>query len=180
MPAPIKVELFPHSAAWAEAAVAESRRLAESLRDLFIVMHHIGSTAIAGIDAKPIIDLLPVVRSLIDLDARQSALESLGNRYWGEYGITGRRDCTRDDPAGRRLFQLHCFAPDSPEIERHLAFRNYLRAHPQKAQEYHVEKHRCRDLHPNDSHAYSDAKAAWIEAELPRALEWHRRTNFEA
>ena len=178
MPPPIKVELAPHSANWEPAAREETLRLHQALEASLVQVHHIGSTAIPGIHAKPIIDLMPVVRAVAELDAKQSVFLRLGYQYWGEYGIPGRRYCTLDEPStGRRKFQLHCFAAGSSEIERHLAFRDYLRANPAKAQEYDQEKRRCRDLHPDDSHAYSDAKADWIAAQLAEALAHSRSTS---
>ncbi len=178
MPPPIPVELVPHSPAWADAADVEAERLRHVLQDCLVTVHHVGSTAIPGIHAKPILDLMSVVRSLNKLDAKEAALRELGYQTWGEYGIAGRRYCTLDDPTtDKRMIQLHCFAEGSSEIERHLAFRDYLRAHPQRALVYDREKQRCRDLHPHDSHAYSDAKSAWIARELDAALEFLRTSE---
>ncbi len=177
MPPAIRVELVPYSSAWEQAAQAETNRLLAAFADSMLTVHHIGSTAIPGIQAKPIVDLLPVVPSISNLDHQVSIFEQLGYQCWGEYGIAGRRYCTWDDPAShQRQFQLHCFEPDHSEIERHLAFRDYLRANPAKAQEYEAEKHRCRALHPDDSHAYSHAKTAWISAQIPAALAEYRRS----
>jgi GrpB-like predicted nucleotidyltransferase (UPF0157 family) len=171
MPPPIKVELVPHSPCWEFVAREESLRLLQLLEGTILHVHHIGSTGISGIHAKPVVDLLPVVRSVDELDAKRSVILQLGYQYWGEYGIPGRRYCSFDEPStGRRKFQLHCFEPESPEIQRHLAFRDYLRANPTIRQEYDQEKHRCRAIHPDDSHAYSDAKSDWIAAHLPAAL----------
>lgn len=176
MPAPIKVELVPFRCEWADLAGAESKRITPAFGSNLIWIHHVGSTAIPGICAKPILDLMPEVAFLHELDASRGALESLGYEWWGEYGIQGRRYCTLNDSAtGRRLVQLHCFQTGSPEIERRLAFRDYLRANPDQALAYDREKRRCRDLHPDDSHAYTDAKAAWIESVMPRALAEHRK-----
>lgn len=123
MPAPIQVELVLYSSDWQILAQDETRRLLEALKDNLLEVHHIGSTAIPGIHAKPIIDLLPVVRSVRELDEQKTAIVKLGYEFWGEYGIPGRRYCTFDDPAsGRRKLQLHCFEQGHPEIKRHLAF----------------------------------------------------------
>jgi GrpB-like predicted nucleotidyltransferase (UPF0157 family) len=176
VPAPIKVELVPHSSEWAALAREEIARLSAALGPNLLAIHHIGSTAIPGISAKPILDLMPEVSALAGLDAARPTVEGLGYEWWGEYGVTGRRYCTLNDSAtGRRMVQLHCFETGNPEIERHLAFRDYLRANRDVASAYDREKRRCRDLHPGDSHAYTDAKEPWIDSVMPRALADYRR-----
>jgi GrpB-like predicted nucleotidyltransferase (UPF0157 family) len=170
-PTPITVELRPYSPGWADEARAETMRLSGALEGTILVVHHIGSTAIPPICAKPIIDLMPIVGSVSDVDEQEAVFRLLGYRCWGEYGIAGRRYLTLDDPdTGKRRFQLHCYEPGSEEIDRHLAFRDYLRANPRKAQEYENEKRRCQQLNPHNSHAYADAKSEWIQDQLPEAL----------
>jgi len=98
-----------------------------------------------------------------------------GYAWNGEYGLTDRRYCTRDDLAtGRRLVQAHFYADGDPSIERHLAFRDYLNAHPAIAQGYAADEQRCRALHPDNSHHYSRCKYAWIEPVEAAALAWAR------
>jgi GrpB-like predicted nucleotidyltransferase (UPF0157 family) len=163
MPAPIPVELHPHDPAWIEAAQREAARLQAAVGPAIIAVHHIGSTAIPGIRAKPILDLMPVVRRIAEFDEARPTIEGLGYTWWGEYGIPGRRYCNMNHlVTGRRMMHLHCFELASPEAARHLAFRDYLRSRPDLARAYDDEKARCRDLHPFDSHAYTDCKAAWI------------------
>jgi GrpB-like predicted nucleotidyltransferase (UPF0157 family) len=169
------VELVAHDPAWAQRAAVEAERIRGALGDLVIVVHHIGSTSIAGILAKPIIDLMPIVRSLDDLDARESDVRALGYDWRGEFGIAGRRFCPMDDATGRRIAHAHFFAPDSGEIEPNLAFRDYLRAHPDEARAYEAEKLRAAKLHPDEPLAYTDEKGAWIRAAKARALAWARR-----
>jgi GrpB-like predicted nucleotidyltransferase (UPF0157 family) len=175
MPASIKVELVPHSAEWAAKAREESKRISAALGLNLVAIHHIGSTAIPSICAKPILDLMPEVQSLDSLDAARNTVQELGYEWWGEYGIRGRRYCTLNEAVtGRRLVQLHFFQGGDPEIERHLAFRDYLRSHPDTALAYDKEKRRCRDLYPDNSYSYTDAKAAWISAVLSLALDYYR------
>ena len=168
-----RVELHPHNRTWANRATQEATRLASTLGDNLIRIEHIGSTAIPGIVAKPTIDLLPIVRSLPALEAKVEALESLGYEWRGEFGIPGRPYCTLSDPVTReRLFNVHIFEQGSPEIDRHLAFRDYLRAHPHQARAYESEKQRAAAQHSTDTLAYNDAKSAWIKACERRALAW--------
>jgi GrpB-like predicted nucleotidyltransferase (UPF0157 family) len=135
----------------------------------------VGSTAVPGIVAKPVLDLMPVVTDLAALDERRQSVEALGYECWGELGLRGRRYFTLDDPStGRRLVQLHCYAAGSPEIERHLAFRDYLLRRPNIARVYEREKLHCRALHPNDSHAYADCKSLWIAETEAEALLWRQ------
>ena len=171
MLAPFRVELLPHDPSWAGLARDESASLHAALGEVLRVVHHVGSTAIPGIHAKPILDLMPVVRDLQALDARRGALEALGYAWWGERGLPGRRYCSRSDPrTGRRLVQLHAYAEGAHDIARHLAFRDFLRRHPDVAADYDREKQRCQCLHPLDSHAYGDCKSAWIRDVEARAL----------
>lgn len=173
MPPPIRVELVPHDPRWAQAARERASALAAAIGPALVAVHHIGSTAIAGIHAKPVLDLMPVVRDLAALDARRGEVEALGYRWWGEYGLPGRRYCTLSDAADeRRLVHAHCYEAESAQAARHLAFRDYLRAHARVAAEYDAVKLRCRVRHPEDSHAYSDCKHAWIQRAQARALRW--------
>jgi GrpB-like predicted nucleotidyltransferase (UPF0157 family) len=173
MPPPLKVELVAHDPHWAEAARAEGGLLGAALGSSLLAVHHIGSTAILNICAKPILDLMPVVTSLERLDACRRFLEGLGYEWWGEFGLAQRRYCTKEDPGTRRrLVQLHCYEIGCSEITRHLAFRDYLQARPDLAREYEQEKLRCQAQHPDNSHAYGACKGAWITHIENQALAW--------
>ena len=171
MPPPFAVTLVAHDPRWAEAAAAEAAGLHVLLGPLLEAVHHIGSTAVPGLRAKPILDLLPVVGDLRGLDRRRADLESVGFAWWGEFGLPGRCYATKDEPrSGRRLVQLHCYATGSPEIVRHLAVRDYLRRRPDTTAAYEREKVRCHAQHTNDSHQYGACKSAFIDAVEAAAL----------
>ncbi len=170
------VELHPHSPGWAALAAREAGRLAAALgTERLAAVHHIGSTAVPGIRAKPVVDLLAEVHGPAALDEAADPVRGLGYDWRGECGIPGRRFCTLEDAVtGRRLVHLHCYAAGAPQIEGHLAFRDYLRARPERARAYEAEKLRCRGLWPDDRRAYTAAKSAWIEAVVREALAVRR------
>jgi GrpB-like predicted nucleotidyltransferase (UPF0157 family) len=171
MLSPIPVVLAAYDPAWPRMAADHAERL-RVLGPILVTVHHIGSTSVPGLAAKPIIDLMPVVTDLADLDRESWRVAGLGYDWLGKLGIEGRRYCKLSDAAGTRLAQLHFFQAGSPHIRRHIAFRDYLRAHPQVTAAYEKEKRRARDLHPDDSHAYTDEKAAWIRETEAQALAW--------
>ena len=176
-PQPHPVRLVNYDPAWPALAAKEATRLRSAIGDTLVAVEHFGSTAVPGLAAKPVLDLMPVVGDLTALDRQQPQVEALGYQWHGEFGIEGRRFCTLTENDLRRI-HVHCFQEASPEIHRHLALRDYLRAHPDRAQAYAREKRRAAALHPVDSHAYNQEKWDWVEREEARALEWaeHGRT----
>lgn len=177
MPPPIRVEIVPYSSSWQELAQLEIQQLTHVVGPFLCDVHHIGSTAVPGLAAKSILDLMPVTSDIEFIDCAMPAFERLGYCSWGELGISGRRYFTRDSKTGNRVVQLHCFQQGSAHIERHLAFRDYLRAHPATRSAYEQEKRRCANRFPADSHAYSDCKADWIVRVENEALKCYRSTG---
>jgi len=180
-----RVLVVPHDPLWAEEFARESPRVALAMDALLVAIHHIGSTAILGIHAKPIIDMLAVVSDLARVDGQDSQLQALGYEVMGEFGIPGRRYYRKDNIHGNRTHQLHTFQVDSPQIERHLTFRDFLTAHREYAEKYDVLKQRLAELHPSDIKGYMDGKDAFIKEMDVRAAAWlaglvsvgSRRTN---
>ena len=172
-PAPQRrIEVVPYDPLWLSEFERASSEVMQALGPDLLAIHHIGSTAIPGIYAKPVIDMLAVVADLAAIDRRSADMERLGYEVMGEFGIEGRRYFRRDDPAGRRTHQIHAFERASPHLNRHLAFRDFMRAHPQIAREYGELKRRLAAAHPYDMEAYMDGKDGFIKEMQARALEW--------
>lgn len=166
------VRVVPYDSAWSHNFERERGRIEAALGNVVVALHHIGSTAIPGILAKPIIDILLEAPNLAELDRRASRVEALGYEAKGEFGISGRRYFRRDDAQGVRTHQVHAFAFDNEDVVRHLAFRDYMIAHPQIAQLYGELKRQLAARHPNDIAAYSEAKDGFVKEHQAKALLW--------
>ena len=174
MPRP--VVLSPWTPDWAVRAEALIAALHAAAPGAFVAVHHIGSTAVPGLTAKPVIDLLGETGDLALIEAARPALEAGGWRWRGENGVAGRRYFTRDDPeTGARDVHLHVYAAGDPALAWHLAFRDRLRAEPATAAAYAREKARCAALHPDDSGAYAACKKAWTDGVAAEAVRGSER-----
>jgi GrpB-like predicted nucleotidyltransferase (UPF0157 family) len=167
-----KVEVVPHNPDWQQTFEQAAQQVAQALGDNVVAIHHIGSTAIPDIYAKPIIDLLLVVRAIVLVDQHNPTMAAQGYEAMGEYGIPGRRYFRKHDAAGVRTHHVHVFEVGSAQIERHLAFRDYLRSHPAEAQAYSDLKRRLAQTHPTDIDAYMDGKHGFIQAIDATAAVW--------
>ena len=164
-----EVVLSAYSPLWPAVFDLERRRLLEIFNDA-VAVEHIGSTAVPGLGAKPIIDVMLGAPDLALVEARLPALEAEGYRYVPEFerAMPERRYFTKlDRPPGR--FHLHAVALDSPFWARHLAFRDALRADESLARKYWRLKQHLAARHRDDREAYSDAKGDFIRAALAKA-----------
>lgn len=173
----MEVHVAPHDPEWRCRFETEASRICQCLERVLVRIHHIGSTAIPGIDAKPIIDILMDVVDLETLDEATPALERLGYEAMGEYGIPERRYFRRHDASGRRTHHVHAFRAGSTEIERHLAFRDYMIEHPGIAQAYGELKQRLAHEHSDDIGAYVDGKDAFVKEHEKKALLWWKQQS---
>jgi len=173
------IVLATHDPAWAAEFARESAAVTATLADLLIALHHIGSTAIPTIVAKPVIDMLAVVTRVEILDEQRRRLESLGYEALGEFGISGRRYFRKNSNAGIRTHQLHAFAAGSMEIQRHLDFRDYLRTHSAEASEYAELKQSLARHYATNMEAYTNGKSDFIREVERRAAAWRRSSTSQ-
>jgi GrpB-like predicted nucleotidyltransferase (UPF0157 family) len=167
-----RVEVVPHNPNWQQDFEAEAKRVAAVLGNNVTTIHHIGSTAIPTIYAKPIIDMLLEVSDIHRVDAQNSAMQALGYQSRGEFGIPGRRFFYKDSEAGIRTHHIHTFQTGSDQIRRHLAFRDYMRNHPREAQRYSELKQRLAQEYPLDIEGYMDGKDGFIKEIDQKAAVW--------
>ena len=128
------IEIEPHSPEWNWQADTEAERWSTALGAALVAVHHIGSTAVPTLSARPVIDLLPGTRAgggPREPEEGSRRWKAMGYEWLGARGLSRGRVCRRTDPeTGRRLMQVRCWPSGDPEIRRHLAFRDALRADP--------------------------------------------------
>ena len=163
------VRLVPHNSDWPARFEREAGLLSSALGNTVIAIHHIGSTAIPGIVAKPVIDILLVLTDLDILDEYTMQFGELGYTALGEYGIPGRRFFIKG--SGERSHHIHAFAEDSPHIARHLRFRDYLLSHPSIAKEYEALKLDLAVKFAEEPEQYAEAKTDFIREIERMAME---------
>ncbi len=157
----------------------ESKLFVLALGENVVAIHHIGSTAIPGIYAKPIIDILVEVKDIAIVDQQSPAIAALGYQVMGEFGIPGRRFFRKDNKIGTRTHHIHIFEANSPDIKRHLAFRDYMIAHLEDAQKYSELKRQLAKQYPDNIDKYMDGKDGFIKKMQTKALEWQRSQTLK-
>lgn len=168
---PLHVIVCDYSPEWPAQFEKEARVIQSLLKDNCLAIYHIGSTSIPGMKAKPIIDIMPVVQKLEEVEALIPEFEKLGYEFMGEFGLPGRRYFRKGGDA--RTHHVHIYQVDNRyEIERHLAFPYYLRTHPFKAQEYAVLKESLAEQYPYDIESYGAGKDSLIKQLEREAMHW--------
>jgi len=146
-------------------------RAAGVLGSLAIGIEHVGSTAVPGLAAKPVIDLDVIVRSIGDVPVAIHRLRSIGYLHEGDLGIPGREAFVW--PRHERRHHLYVCPVDSEALHDHLLFRDYLRNHPEDARRYAVAKKKAAHDFPQDRQGYAEAKREVGEEILRLALAAH-------
>jgi GrpB-like predicted nucleotidyltransferase (UPF0157 family) len=164
------VEIAPANPRWPELAAAEISRLDRVLAPRLVAgIHHVGSTSVPGLEAKPILDLLAGIRdhapdpdpSLIAAGWHLVPVE-LDGQPWRRFYVLPKN--------GKRYAHLHLVVPTSPRFRVLLTFRDQLRADPETTRAYAALKRELAERHRTDREAYTRAKASFIEGVLASAV----------
>ena len=153
---------------WPVLYEEERERIVAAIGNVIDDIQHIGSTAVPGLSAKPIIDILVIVSSLEQVEQSVKPLEKLGYEYMGDSGIPGRHIFIKREQ-GMRAFHLHMSQADHYTATQAIVFRDYLRLHPQEAQGYGELKKELADQYGADRNGYTNGKTTFIEAMLVKA-----------
>jgi GrpB-like predicted nucleotidyltransferase (UPF0157 family) len=161
------VHIIPYDLAWPGLFAVEAERLREVLDPNDVVdIEHFGSTAVPGLAAKPIIDILIAVRSLPHAKATMvKPIITLGYLYWPDNPKPDRMFFVKGMPphGEGRTHHVHITEPDGEMWRPRLAFRDYLRANPREAGRYEALKHDLAARYPDDREAYTEAKTEFVE-----------------
>jgi len=166
-----KIEVVPYDPSWVRKYETEAEKLIKLFGYHLMEIHHIGSTAIPDMAAKPTIDILGVVKDIEAVDEMDQAMQEIGYQPKGENGIPGRRYFQKI--VGEvHVFHVHTFEDGHPEIHRLLNFRDYLRAHPDAASEYQALKVYLAAKFTFEPDKYTEGKNALIQQIDQRAIDW--------
>jgi NAD-dependent deacetylase len=167
------LEVTDYEPAWPDRYEEEAARIREALGPGVEETEHIGSTAVPGLAAKPVIDI-SVGLDRLELSPEQVvAMERLGYEYLGDNGLPGRLFFRRNE-AGRRTHHVHVVEHGGEHWHRHRALRDYLRAHPEEAERYAAEKRRLA-AEATTHGEYWERKQPYMDELFARAWSWYRR-----
>jgi GrpB-like predicted nucleotidyltransferase (UPF0157 family) len=159
------VRIHPYDPEWPARFEEERALLADTIGDWVVAgIHHVGSTAVPGLAAKPVIDILVGVADLPSSRACFEPLARIDYKY-APFRSDEMHWFCKPDPS-RRTHHLHLIPADSPRFRDELAFRDYMRAHPTAAAEYEALKRRLAARFEHDREAYTAAKANFIRSIL--------------
>ncbi|EJQ28505.1 GrpB family protein [Bacillus cereus] len=170
-----KIIVVPHENHWSEKFQMEAERLKTAMPET-VKIHHIGSTSVPGLAAKPIIDMIMEVENIERVDGWNERFIELGYIVKGENGISRRRYFIHGTEE-KRSYHLHVFEKGNPEIVRHLAFPDYMMAHCEEAEAYATLKRELAEKYTYDGTLYTEGKNEFVRNVDEKAKEW-RENNL--
>jgi GrpB-like predicted nucleotidyltransferase (UPF0157 family) len=165
-----EVRIVPYDPSWPDQFEAEAEILRQLLGESALPIHHVGSTAVPGLSAKPVVDLMVEVPELTLVQSMTSEFEAAGYEVRGEGGIPGRHFVTRN-AAGQRTHDVHIFPAGHRELQHMLLFRDRMRENPEEARAYSELKHRLAERYREDPDRYTQEKSKFIVDAIWRQRE---------
>ncbi|MEH7636053.1 GrpB family protein [Bacillus pumilus] len=160
-----EVFLVPWSAEWGKEFEREKKRIVGVIGQYTVNVHHIGSTAVNGLSAKPIIDIAIKIDYFFDGTQCVTALQGLGYSYRGTNVLPERHYFNKGEP---RTHQIHMYQTGNRYLLEQLNFRDYLKSNELVRNEYEQLKLNLSSLNKNDKHKYAEGKTNFVQSILER------------
>ena len=166
-------ELLEYDENWALEFEKLKVTLSDIYRDLAIDIQHIGSTSIPGMIAKPTIDVLVLTEHMGKVRDLYLTFESQGYMCWGDFVAEGEEYFTYDDTPGHRIYNVHTMPVGSEHAKSVIIFRDYMRTHPNQAEDYKDIKLKLRTKFGGDDYIrYNDEKAVLMQKLKDDSCAW--------
>jgi GrpB-like predicted nucleotidyltransferase (UPF0157 family) len=169
-----KTHISEYDPEWIHQFEHEAVLLQSVFGDTALSIHHIGSTAIPGIKAKPIIDILITTNDIHQVDALNADMGKLGYLIGGEFGLPGRRFYCKGDTEHCH-YHVHIYETSNPSVEMYLVFRDYMISHPDDAKAYEQLKTDLAKKYPNNRTPYTENKGMFIAEIFKKAGAWIKK-----
>lgn len=166
-----RVKLVPHRKAWRSLFKQEKARIETALKSLHVHVAHIGSTAIPGIAAKPVIDILVGVHSMKDAEKCLRPLKKIGFQNIKDRGDPRRRLFFIKGGSSLSTHHLHIVKYGGKIWRGHTAFPHYLRTHKTLAKKYEALKKEAAKKFGKDRESYTTSKGKFVQTIIKRALK---------
>ena len=150
------ISVVPYDPNWPDFFQKEAVLIKEALGTNCIAIEHTGSTSVPGLPAKPIIDMIPIVRNILEVDRCSKAMQALGYEIKGEHGMLFRRFFHKP------THNIHVYEEGHGEIERHINFRNWLRTHEEDKMRYANLKQELAKKFSTDIVSYCTGKEDFV------------------
>lgn len=158
----VKVTVLPYNEGWRSDFEKIKNELENAIGDMVIAIEHVGSTSVQGMSAKPCIDIDVVIKDYSVFDIIVGKLADIGYIHEGDLGIKDREAFKYTDKPHLQTHHLYVCPQYSTELHRHITFRDYLRTHPEAANEYSKVKEKAAQLFPDDIDSYIEFKSPCI------------------
>lgn len=167
-----KISIEAHKKYWKKWYIDEIEQLRNIFEGNVVSFEHIGSSSVPGLHSKPIVDILVGLKEFVITDLQIQQLENLGYEYFGQLHVTQKRLFARKRK--ERNFNLQIVPHNVEEWIEYIAFRDYLRTHPEKVKIYSKIKTEAVSLGKNNLLSYHEHKEALVKSLLLEALEWRQ------
>lgn len=168
-----KIKVDDYQKEWKQQFSDEADILKKIFKEELVDTHHIGSTAVEGLKAKPVIDIMPVVTNIEAVNNYNKQMIANGYEPKGENGLLGRRFYQKG--GDNRTHHVHIYEKGNPEIERHLAFRDYLQKNSCVRVQYGELKKGLVERNPYNINAYIKGKEPLVKTIERDAIAWRNQ-----